>query len=108
MARRALASAALLLVVHLLSAVHSGALAQDQPGGRELVKNARNPLADRTSLQVQANFNFGVGQDRDTQYVFVDEPRDREVADRPDGRRHSHRRVVAGGGAGEQPVVVSR
>lgn len=74
MTRRALASAVLLLAVHLLSAVHSGSLAQDQPGGSDLVKNARNPLADQTSLQVQPNFNFGVGQDRDTQYVFNIQP----------------------------------
>jgi hypothetical protein len=73
MVRRALASAVPLLV-SLLSAVHSGALAQEQPVGSELVKNARNPLADQASLQVQPNFNFGAGQDRDTQYVFKIQP----------------------------------
>src|SRR5215470_13147684 len=30
----------------------------------------RNPLSDTVSLQVQSNFNFEVGANRDTEYVF--------------------------------------
>jgi hypothetical protein len=52
----------------------SQALAQEQSGASEFVKNARNPLADQISLQVQPNFNFGGAPDRDTQYVFNIQP----------------------------------
>lgn len=72
--RRALSTAALLSIVLLISLLHVRALAQEQSGASEFVKNARNPLADQISLQVQPNFNFGVGQDRDTQYVFDIQP----------------------------------
>jgi hypothetical protein len=66
--RRGVASAVLLL------ALRSSALAQQPAGPSELVKNARNPLADQASAQVQPNFNFGVGEARDLEYVFDLQP----------------------------------
>ena len=65
--RPVLARAALLLVLD------SNALAQQQPPS-DLVKDARNPLADQVSAQVQPNFNFGVGEARDTEYVLDLQP----------------------------------
>jgi hypothetical protein len=67
---RAPTSAVLLLVVCLLSLLHARALAQEQPGASEFVKDARNPLADQISVQAQPNFNFGGAPDQDTQYVY--------------------------------------
>lgn len=71
---RARARAILLLAVPLLLVLYSSGSAEEQAGASQLVKNARNPLADQTSLQVQPNFNFGVGDERDTQYVFNIQP----------------------------------
>ena len=67
---RAPTSAVLLLVVCVFSLIHAWALAQEPPGASEFVKEARNPLADQSSVQAQPNFNFGGGPDRDTQYVY--------------------------------------
>jgi len=58
---RAPTSAALLLVVCVLSLIHARALAQERPDASEFVKEARNPLADQISVQAQPNFNFGGG-----------------------------------------------
>ena len=63
-------SAVLLLVACVLSLIHARAMAQEQPGASEFVKEARNPLADQISVQAQPNFNFGGAPDRDTQYVY--------------------------------------
>jgi hypothetical protein len=71
---RAFASAVLLSILPLLPLTHTRALAQERPGASQFVKDARNPLGDQASFQVQPNFNFGVGQDRDTQYVFNIQP----------------------------------
>src|SRR5262249_30773285 len=67
---RAFAGAVLLLAVPLLPLIHTRALAQEQPGASDFVKDARNPLADQISVQGQPNFNFGGAPDRDTQYIF--------------------------------------
>src|SRR5499427_131551 len=67
---RAFTSAVLLLAVPLLPLIHTRALAQEQPGASDFVKDARNPLADQISVQGQPNFNFGGAPDRDTQYIF--------------------------------------
>ncbi len=72
--RRVLARDVLLLAVLLFAVLHSSASAQEEPGRGDLVKKARNPLADLVSVQVQPNFNFGVGQNRDTEYVFDIQP----------------------------------
>jgi hypothetical protein len=57
----------------LLATLYSNVgVQQTQP--YNLVKQARNPLVDLVSLQVQPNFNFGVGQNRDTEYVFNIQP----------------------------------
>ena len=53
-----------------LTAVSSSAVAQENPARVDIVKKVRNPLDDTVSLQVQPNFNFGVGANRDTEYVF--------------------------------------
>ena len=57
----------------LLATLFSNVGAQ-QTQAYNLVKEARNPLAELISLQVQPNFNFGVGQNRDTEYVFNIQP----------------------------------
>ena len=67
---RAFTSAVLLLAVPLLPLIHTRALAQEQSDANQFVKDARNPLADQISAQIQPNFNFGGAPDRDTQYVF--------------------------------------
>src|SRR5215471_16680281 len=67
-ARRICASVGL-----LLAGLNSDAHAQ-QATPDDLVKDARNPLADLVSVQVQPNFNFGVGEARDTEYVFDFQP----------------------------------
>ena len=45
--RRALSTAALLSIVLLISLLHVRALAQEQSGASEFVKNARNPRRTR-------------------------------------------------------------
>ena len=66
---RLFASAALLLAV-----LHSSAPAQEAPRPVDLVQKVRNPLANQVSIQFQPNFNFGVGPNRDTEYVFNIQP----------------------------------
>ena len=69
-AKRILPSAVLLFAF-----LHSSVQAQQAgSSGGDLVQKARNPLADLVSVQVQPNFNFGVGQNRDTEYVVNLQP----------------------------------
>ena len=69
-AKRTLTSAGLLFAF-----LHSSVQAQQAgSNGGDLVQKARNPLADLVSVQVQPNFNFGVGQSRDTEYVVNLQP----------------------------------
>jgi hypothetical protein len=64
----------LLSVGLLLTVLQSSALGQEAPGPVSLVQKIKNPLADQVSIQLQPNFNFGVGPDRDTEYVFNLQP----------------------------------
>ena len=68
-AKTILASVGLLVAVVLHARVQAQ---QAEPS--DLLKKARNPLADLVSVQVQSNFNFDVGPNRDTQYVFNLQP----------------------------------
>ena len=59
----------------LVAMLHSSVPAQPaEPDRSDLVQKAQNPLADLVSVQIQPNFNFGLGENRDTQYVFNLQP----------------------------------
>ena len=69
MKRLAILSGVGLLVAVLHARVHA------QPAEpSDLLKKARNPLADLVSVQVQPNFNFGAAPNKDTGYVFNLQP----------------------------------
>src|SRR5262244_4315572 len=73
--RKSIVQVVLLAVGLVISSFQNLALAQELlPGASEFVKNARNPLDDQISFQIQPNFNFGGAPDRDTQYVFDVQP----------------------------------
>src|SRR5215813_8546883 len=74
MVRKPILLAVLLALVLVILSFQGPALAQEQSGGREFLKKARNPLDDQISFQIQPNFNFGGAPDRDTQYVFNLQP----------------------------------
>lgn len=75
MVRKTILLAVLLAIGLANPPLQDGALAQEQPSSAsEFVKKARNPLADQISFEIQPNFNFGSGPDRDTQYVFDIQP----------------------------------
>ena len=73
--RNPIVQVVLLAIGLVISPFQARALAQELlPDASEFVKNARNPLDDQISFQVQPNFNFGGAPDRDTQYVFDIQP----------------------------------
>jgi hypothetical protein len=67
------AKAILVAVGVVLAALHGDVYAQ-QAEHSDLLKEARNPLVDLPTVEIQPNFNLHVGPHEDTEYFFNVEP----------------------------------
>src|SRR5690242_2263411 len=69
--RAAVCTLAAVFVLAMVAASATPCLCQDEG---ELAKKTQNPVSDLISVPFQSNFNFGVGEDDDLQYILNIQP----------------------------------